>query len=238
MATHPVKLQLPGGELRRARVPKPLTLDALRAAAGEGSFALSFLDDEGDECALTRDAEVAEAFNLAQGTGNALRVVVKADVAADDFQPAPPPVNTPPSDLTFQLNGKTVHIDDPDPRMTLLDYLRGVAGLTGTKGSCRQGGCGACTVVMKTGATGPALAINACLRPLCSLDGRQIVTTEGIGNARDGYHAVQVRGLGNDDFLLENDDFLLKIGDFYNKCRTASPPATAASAGSARPATS
>ena len=35
-------------------------------------------------------------------------------------------------------------------------------------------------------AAGPAPAVNACLRPLCALGGRQIVTTEGLGNARDG----------------------------------------------------
>lgn len=190
-----VKMQLPSGELRRTGLPEPLTVAALREAVGMPAadarkYALSFVDDEGDVCLLERDAELVEAARIAAVGGKSLRVVVSAP--AQPPPPAPPsPVDAPPADLTFVLNGKTVHIDNPDPRMSLLDYLRGTAGLTGTKGSCRQGGCGACTVVMQTGSTGPKLAINACLRPLCSLDGRQITTTEGLGNSRDGYHPVQ-----------------------------------------------
>lgn len=182
-----IKLELPGHELRRTSIPTPLTVQALRHAVGrQADVAFSFVDDEGDSCVIEHDVDLVEAARLAAVAGRSLRVVV-SNVAA----PPATPVASPPTDLTFVLNGKTVHIDDPDPRMSLLDYLRGTAGLTGTKGSCRQGGCGACTVVMQTGSTGPKLAINACLRPLCSLDGRQITTTEGLGNSRDGYHAVQ-----------------------------------------------
>ena len=41
--------------------------------------------------------------------------------------------------------------------------------------------------------TGAAVhrAINACLRPLCSLDGMMVTTTEGIGNVHDGLDPVQ-----------------------------------------------
>ena len=83
------------------------------------------------------------------------------------------------SSCSFTLNGEAVTVDNPDPRLTLLDYLRGVSGLTGTKGSCRQGGCGACTVMME------GLAINACLRPLVACDGHSITTTEvGVRDAQ------------------------------------------------------
>ena len=90
-----------------------------------------------------------------------------------------------PNQVSFSLNGETVTIKNPDPSRTLLDYLRYDVGLTGTKGSCRQGGCGACTVMMQ------GLAINACLRPVVACDGMTIVTTEGMGNVRDGYSNVQ-----------------------------------------------
>ena len=93
---------------------------------------------------------------------------------------APPAVGP----VEFTLNGKRVAVDNADPRMSLLDYLR-AAGHTGTKSSCRQGGCGACTVMMDDG-----LAINACLRPLVACDGHTITTTEGTGNGREGYSKV------------------------------------------------
>ena len=91
----------------------------------------------------------------------------------------------PVAEVAFTLNGASVAVKRPDPSKSLLDYLRYDVGLTGTKGSCRQGGCGACTVMMN------GLAINACLRPLVACDGMAITTTEGVGNVRDGYSPVQ-----------------------------------------------
>eukprot|EP01046_Picozoa_sp_COSAG06_P024206 COSAG06_NODE_1960_length_7977_cov_3.230515_3_plen_1389_part_00 len=68
---------------------------------------------------------------------------------------------------------------------------------TGTKTSCQQGGCGACTVMLSSvnQATGAVenKAVNACLRPLLSCDGQQITTSEGIGSTQGEYHPVQER---------------------------------------------
>ena len=48
--------------------------------------------------------------------------------------------------VTFYLNGTKVLLENFDPEVTLLEYLRGI-GLTGTKLGCAEGVCGACTVV-------------------------------------------------------------------------------------------
>lgn len=96
--------------------------------------------------------------------------------------------------LRFWLNGREVRIANPDPTVTLVDYLRD-AGLTGTKVGCGQGGCGACTVmVSRHTAKGVTHApVNACLRPLAACAGDHISTVEGIGNPTEGLDAVQHR---------------------------------------------
>ena len=96
--------------------------------------------------------------------------------------------------LRFYLNGTKVELDAIDPEITLLEYLRGI-GLTGTKLGCAEGGCGACTVVISqlnptTGKIYHA-SVNACLAPLASVDGKHVVTVEGIGNSKNPHPAQQ-----------------------------------------------
>jgi len=96
--------------------------------------------------------------------------------------------------LIFWLNGVKVSLSNPDPSVMLTDYLREV-GLTGTKVGCGQGGCGACTVMLshKNPKDGTPVhrPINGCLRPLCSLDGMMVTTTEGIGSVHEGLDPTQ-----------------------------------------------
>jgi xanthine dehydrogenase/oxidase len=98
------------------------------------------------------------------------------------------------NELVFWLNGSRVAISNPDPTIMLTDYLH-ESGLTGTKVGCGQGGCGACTVMISqrkpTDGTPVHRAINACLRPLCAVDGMMVTTTEGIGNVHDGLDPTQ-----------------------------------------------
>ena len=96
--------------------------------------------------------------------------------------------------LVFWLNGGKVVIPDPDPAILLVEYLHGI-GLTGTKVGCGQGGCGACTVMLShhDALTSEPVhrAVNACLRPLCAVDGMMVTTTEGIGNVHEGLDPAQ-----------------------------------------------
>ncbi|RPB28040.1 xanthine dehydrogenase [Terfezia boudieri ATCC MYA-4762] len=97
--------------------------------------------------------------------------------------------------IRFYLNGARVVIDHIDPEVTLLEYLRGI-GLTGTKLGCAEGGCGACTVVVSQyNSTTKKIyhaSVNACLAPLISVDGKHVITVEGIGNSKKP-HPVQER---------------------------------------------
>lgn len=102
------------------------------------------------------------------------------------------------SGIRFFVNGREWQIDRPDPRMLLVDWLRSPAvGLTGTKIGCGQGGCGLCTVMLSRWdpGTGKVVheSVNSCLRPLCSIDGMAITTTEGAGTVETGLNPVQHR---------------------------------------------
>src|SRR4051812_1995564 len=99
-------------------------------------------------------------------------------------------------DLVFFVNGRRVVLRDVDPRTLLLDYLRSEeVGLTGTKKVCGQGGCGACTVALhrfnERTRKVETLAVNSCLRPLCSLDGMAVTTVEGVGSVETEISPIQ-----------------------------------------------
>eukprot|EP00435_Cladocopium_sp_Y103_P059865 s424_g21.t1 len=96
--------------------------------------------------------------------------------------------------LSFYVNGKPIKVQDAEPHHTLLWFLRERLGLTGTKLGCGEGGCGACTVTVAQfqGETVVHRAVNACLAPLCSVDGCHVTTVEGIGTSNKP-HPVQQR---------------------------------------------
>ncbi|OKL60030.1 Xanthine dehydrogenase [Talaromyces atroroseus] len=102
--------------------------------------------------------------------------------------------------IRFYLNGTKVLLDDVDPELTLLEYLRGI-GLTGTKLGCAEGGCGACTVVVShINPTTKKLyhaSVNACLAPVVSVDGKHVITVEGIGDVKNPHPAQQRLAVGN-----------------------------------------
>ena len=98
-----------------------------------------------------------------------------------------------PGAVNFILNDQAVSVRDAAPTTTVLDWLRGPAGLPGTKEGCAEGDCGACTIVLGTETCGRMRyeAVNACLMALPQLDGKLVLTVEGLADARGALHPVQ-----------------------------------------------
>ena len=111
------------------------------------------------------------------------------DIAASGAAASP---YVPPQAVTLRVNGAT-HALMLEPRTMLLDALREVLGLTGTKKGCDRGQCGACTVLVD------GERINSCLTLAVMQEGREITTIEGL--AQDGApHPMQAAFLECDGF--------------------------------------
>ncbi len=79
------------------------------------------------------------------------------------------------------LNDETVTVFMA-PGEVVLDFLRRERGLKGTKEGCREGDCGACTVLLGE-RTGPGMryrTVASCLLPVAELAGRHLVSIEGL----------------------------------------------------------
>jgi 4-hydroxybenzoyl-CoA reductase subunit gamma len=87
--------------------------------------------------------------------------------------------------LEFTLNGRR-RVDAVPDNLLLLDYLREVVGLTGTKTGCDGGECGACTVLVDD------LPRLSCLTLAATAQGRRVDTVESLG--ADGQLSAVQRG--------------------------------------------
>jgi aerobic-type carbon monoxide dehydrogenase small subunit (CoxS/CutS family) len=88
-----------------------------------------------------------------------------------------------PTKYLLRINGQSYSVD-ADPETTLLTVLREQLDLTGTKYGCGEGQCGACTVLMD------GRAERSCLAPVSHLEGKAIVTIEGLAEGKR-LHPVQ-----------------------------------------------
>ncbi|MCP5089054.1 MAG: (2Fe-2S)-binding protein [Rhodobacteraceae bacterium] len=85
--------------------------------------------------------------------------------------------------IIFTLNGKPVQAD-AQVTASALELLRGAFELGGTKLACGEGECGACTIIVD------GRSRNSCLLPAVDLDGREVLTVEGLWS-EDGIDPVQ-----------------------------------------------
>ena len=82
-----------------------------------------------------------------------------------------------------RINGEEVEFLC-EPRQSLLECLRDIVGLTGTKEGCNDGNCGACTVEFD------GRIVTSCLVLGVEAQGKEITTIEGIAKG-SGLHAIQ-----------------------------------------------
>lgn len=95
--------------------------------------------------------------------------------------------------LRFLLGHEPRALEQVDPTLTVLNYLRTVERRCGTKEGCAEGDCGACTVALGEVHDGCMRyrAVNACILFMPMLDGRQLVTVEDLKDAEGGPHPAQ-----------------------------------------------
>ena len=77
-----------------------------------------------------------------------------------------------------------------EPRQSLLEVLRDVLGMTGTKEGCNDGNCGACTIILD------GRIVDSCLVLGVEAQGSDIMTIEGMASP-EGLHPLQQSYLEN-----------------------------------------
>jgi aerobic-type carbon monoxide dehydrogenase small subunit (CoxS/CutS family) len=86
--------------------------------------------------------------------------------------------------ISVEINGKA-YDGDVETRTLLSDFIRHVAGLTGTHVGCEHGVCGACTVQID-GET-----VRSCLMLAVQANGRSVLTVEGLARDGEALHPLQ-----------------------------------------------
>jgi carbon-monoxide dehydrogenase small subunit len=81
-------------------------------------------------------------------------------------------------DIVLNVNG-IQHKINVETNRTLVEVLRDTLGLTGTKKSCNEGECGACTVLMD------GKPVASCLVLAVAAQGKEITTIEGLSHGEE-----------------------------------------------------
>jgi xanthine dehydrogenase small subunit len=98
-----------------------------------------------------------------------------------------------PNVVRFVLDGKLTEAEAVAPSSTLLDYLREYEACASVKEGCAEGDCGACTEALGE-LDGDAItwcAVNSCIRFMPSIDGKEVVTAQGLVDGQGALHPVQ-----------------------------------------------
>ena len=90
-----------------------------------------------------------------------------------------------PRSGTLTVNGAKREIGPAEAELSLLEYLREVLGLTGTKNGCGVGACGSCTVVVD------GKGRRSCKTKVSEVLGMEIITIEGLERPDGSLHPIQ-----------------------------------------------
>jgi carbon-monoxide dehydrogenase small subunit len=88
--------------------------------------------------------------------------------------------------IEVTVNGET-HVDEVEPRLLLVHYVREKLGMTGTHWGCDTSNCGACTVLLD------GHPVKSCTVLAVRTDGHAVTTIEGI-EASDGTASAMQEG--------------------------------------------
>ena len=85
--------------------------------------------------------------------------------------------------ITFTINGRPVTVE-VDPETLVIDVIRDVLNLTGTKRGCDNSVCGTCTIVVN------GKAVKSCNMAVKKIAGADVITVEGLAKGTE-LHPVQ-----------------------------------------------
>lgn len=87
-------------------------------------------------------------------------------------------------EISFTINGEKI-TQDVKTGLLLIDLIRDVLKLKGTKPGCLEGECGACSVIID------GIAVNSCMFLAINADGKSVTTVEGLGDVQNPIDPVQ-----------------------------------------------
>ncbi|MFC2130695.1 (2Fe-2S)-binding protein [Bacteroidota bacterium] len=115
--------------------------------------------------------------------------------------------------INFNVNGTHTEVNIPQS-MLLIDLIRDVLNLKGSKTGCREGECGSCTVLIN------GKAINSCLYLAINIDGKELTTIEGLSTTEKPLDAVQEKMIehGAVQCGFCSPGMVMSIKAFQNEC--------------------
>lgn len=119
--------------------------------------------------------------------------------------------------ITFTINGEKI-VKNIKPSLLLIDLIRDELKLKGTKPGCLEGECGACTVLVD------GAAINSCMYLAINIEGKSVVTIEGLGTKEKPLDLVQEKMLehGAVQCGFCTSGVVLSTKAFSEKCKSES----------------